>query len=270
MPLRLASRHNLLPVSHRPPPRPVLTGTFTFDKTLTGARGPLLQRGEVTEIFGEAASGKTNFCLSVCVNVAISGKEVVYIDTEGGFCVRRLWEICEERLQGVAGDVGEAVKRVWVWRVGGLEELVGVLRVLEGGWLEGRDFGVVCVDSVGWVGRVCNKKERGRWLLVVVRLLKRLARDFGMAGLVVNQTLSRYPSGRVEGIPVAVAALGDSWAHNCFIRVQFARLWGARKFVARIVKSPMCPQNKVIFRISSRGVDDDDDANDDIDAENRK
>lgn len=52
--------------------------------------------------FGEAGTGKTNICLQVARNVAVTGKKVIYIDTEG---------VSLERLQQMAGDNYEDVMK---------------------------------------------------------------------------------------------------------------------------------------------------------------
>lgn len=48
----------------------------------------------VTEIYGEAGTGKTNFCLQVAREYANTGKKVAYIDTEG-VSLERLEQICK-------------------------------------------------------------------------------------------------------------------------------------------------------------------------------
>uniref|UniRef100_K1QGZ6 DNA repair protein RAD51-like protein 4 n=1 Tax=Magallana gigas TaxID=29159 RepID=K1QGZ6_MAGGI len=55
-----------------------------------------LYTSEVTEIAGEISSGKTQFCLSLCVSVVMKARQnVVFIDTCGGFSADRLTEIAE-------------------------------------------------------------------------------------------------------------------------------------------------------------------------------
>lgn len=73
-------------------------GSQVLDGLLEGG----LEGGAITLLFGEAGSGKTNICLQVARNVAISGKKVIYIDTEG---------VSLERLQQIAGDKYEDVMK---------------------------------------------------------------------------------------------------------------------------------------------------------------
>ena len=54
-------------------------GCATLDYLLEGG----VETGCVTLIYGEAGTGKTNLCLVLARNVALAGKKVIYIDTEG-------------------------------------------------------------------------------------------------------------------------------------------------------------------------------------------
>ena len=73
-------------------------GSKPLDDLLEGG----LEGGAITLLFGEAGSGKTNICLQVARNVALEGKKVVYIDTEG---------VSLERLKQISGDRYEEVMR---------------------------------------------------------------------------------------------------------------------------------------------------------------
>ena len=53
------------------------------------------EAGAVTEIYGEAGSGKTNMCLQLAKAVIQSGKKAVYIDSEG---------LSRDRIQQIFGD----------------------------------------------------------------------------------------------------------------------------------------------------------------------
>ena len=71
-------------------------GSGALDDLLGGG----LEGGAITLLFGEAGSGKTNICLQVARNVALSGKKVIYVDTEG---------VSLERLKQISGDDYEKV-----------------------------------------------------------------------------------------------------------------------------------------------------------------
>jgi len=64
-------------------------GSEPFNKLLAGG----YESGVLTTIYGPASSGKTTACLMASVQAAAT-KKVIYIDSEGGFSVERLAQIC--------------------------------------------------------------------------------------------------------------------------------------------------------------------------------
>ena len=60
-----------------------------LDQLLDGG----IESQAITEIFGEAGTGKTNFCLQASRECAYLGKKVVFIDSEG-VSIERLKQIC--------------------------------------------------------------------------------------------------------------------------------------------------------------------------------
>ncbi len=73
-------------------------GATGLDELLDGG----FEGGAITLLYGEAGTGKTNICLQVAKNVALTGKKVVFIDTEG---------VSLERLKQIAGESYEEVMR---------------------------------------------------------------------------------------------------------------------------------------------------------------
>jgi len=65
-----------------------------LDKLLGGG----LEQKIITELFGEAGTGKTNVCLQAARECALSGKKVAYIDSEG-VSMERLQQIIPEENQ---------------------------------------------------------------------------------------------------------------------------------------------------------------------------
>ncbi|MCK5723178.1 MAG: PhoH family protein, partial [Gammaproteobacteria bacterium] len=54
------------------------SGCQPLDELLGGG----FETGVVTQIFGEAGSGKTNICIQLAVECVKRGKKVIFIDTE--------------------------------------------------------------------------------------------------------------------------------------------------------------------------------------------
>lgn len=64
-------------------------------KSLDDLLGGGIESNTITEIYGEAGSGKTNFCLQASRECSISGQKVAYIDSDG-VSVERLKQICQD------------------------------------------------------------------------------------------------------------------------------------------------------------------------------
>lgn len=62
---------------------------------LDGLLGGGLESGVITRIYGEAGSGKTNFCLQAARQCISSGRKVAYVDTEG-VSVERIRQMCKD------------------------------------------------------------------------------------------------------------------------------------------------------------------------------
>ena len=87
------------------------TGCKNIDELLGGG----FESGTVTQLYGEAGSGKTNICLQVAVDCARKGESVIFIDSEG-FSPERFLQIASSKpllslsgkpLQGLRGRGAE-------------------------------------------------------------------------------------------------------------------------------------------------------------------
>ena len=74
----------------------ISTGT-PLDKLLRGG----YEKDIITTIYGPAGTGKTNLCMMCLAN---QQKKTIYIDTDGGFSVERLKQVCK--------DYKEVLKRI--------------------------------------------------------------------------------------------------------------------------------------------------------------
>jgi len=84
---------------------PLTTGCAPLDELLGGG----LERGAVTQFYGQPAAGKTNVALSAAAHAAAAGDTVVYVDTEGLSPER-----FEQVLSGATDEADEAAARVVV------------------------------------------------------------------------------------------------------------------------------------------------------------
>jgi DNA repair protein RadB len=64
-------------------------------KPLDDLLGGGIESGAITEVYGEAGSGKSNICLQAARECANSGKKVAFIDSEG-VSIERLNQMCKK------------------------------------------------------------------------------------------------------------------------------------------------------------------------------
>lgn len=70
-------------------PRRLELGCEALDELLGGG----VEHGIITNVYGGAGSGKTNFCIQAAVTCVRNGGKVVFIDTEGGFSAERFLQM---------------------------------------------------------------------------------------------------------------------------------------------------------------------------------
>ncbi len=71
----------------------ISTGSKPIDQLLNGG----IEKGLITNVFGESGTGKTNLCVQVAAELAKKEGKTVYIDTEKGFSPERFSQIVEEK-----------------------------------------------------------------------------------------------------------------------------------------------------------------------------
>ena len=164
-------------------------GAASLDDLLGGG----LETGAITLLFGEAGSGKTNICLQVARNVALTDKKVVYIDTEG---------VSLERLQQIAGEVYEEVmKNVLFFEPHSFDEqekfVDKAVRLAE----SSLEVGVIILDSATIHYRLTrNDEERGIRKSLSPQLAKLLAvaRTKDIPVLLTSQVYTDIEKGTFE------------------------------------------------------------------------
>jgi DNA repair protein RadB len=74
----------------------ISAGSYDLNKWLHGG----YESDIISVIYGGSGTGKTNFCLLAAVSQAKKGRKVIFIDTEGGFSVERVRQLCESKEEG--------------------------------------------------------------------------------------------------------------------------------------------------------------------------
>ncbi len=79
----------------------ISAGSYDLNKWLHGG----YESDVVSVIYGSAGCGKTNFCLLAAVSQAKKGNKVVFVDTEGGFSVERIKQLCDDEYEDVLKNI---------------------------------------------------------------------------------------------------------------------------------------------------------------------
>jgi DNA repair protein RadB len=73
--------------------RKLSTGCIGLDKLLQGG----IDRGELTLLYGESATGKTTACIQTATSIASDGFKVLFIDSDHSFTLQRFHQIAGEK-----------------------------------------------------------------------------------------------------------------------------------------------------------------------------
>jgi len=169
----LKQKHNLL---HQMKIERYTSGCEKLDELLGGG----FEVGTVTQIFGEAGSGKTNICLQLAIETVKNGKKVIYIDSEG---------FSPERFEQIAGNgVGKIAKDIIVYEPMNFEQQYTAIKDIE---KVIDKVGVIILDSAATFYRFELDDERDvaliRELANQIAHLLGLARKYGVAVVFTNQ-----------------------------------------------------------------------------------
>merc|ERR1711874_221465 len=150
----------------------------------------------VTELVGEAGSGKTQLCLQLAVNTFLShpgGGQTLILDCDGRVCPSRLVEMCPQE-----ADHQLVLSSVLIRRCGTLSELCSTVDMLMAVLGERKGVKLVIVDSIAWhfrCGWEGDYLARTGVLYRIVQQLHSLAGRRGVGVVVTNHMTTRIEHG---------------------------------------------------------------------------
>lgn len=200
-----------------------------------------IENGSVTLIYGEAGAGKTNFCLQLARNVAVSGSKVAYIDTEG---------LSSERLSQVFTGCEEAIKNLLIFQVHSFYEQSDRIDKVEKLAANGA-ISLVVIDSLTMFYRLSHDDNAVRTDFVrQTEVLLNTARQYDIPILVTSQVYANLMSGGVEFLG------GHALHHNAKTIIRLDKRGEGRR-VAVIIKHRSLPEGRSApYRITETGIED--------------
>jgi len=236
--------------------RQVITTSST---QLDDLLGDGIYTGEITEISGEFASGKTQICFQLSVNVQLSKEmggiegTVYYIDTEGTFSSTRIAQIANERDLNAKA----ILKNIAVTRTYNSDHLMFLIQNSEE-LIVKRNVKLFIIDSIAshfraeYIGDESLVKRQQ----VVMRLaetLKTLVDKYDIAVVVTNQVIATMDESMFDKSPHP--ALGFAWAHRPHQRLLLRKGRGESR-IARMYDSSRLPDRECVFYVTSKGITD--------------
>ncbi|KAF8821802.1 putative Dna repair protein RAD51 [Cardiosporidium cionae] len=233
------------------------TGSVQLDTLLQGG----IETGNITELFGEFRTGKTQLCHTLAVTCQLpveqSGGEgkCLWIDTEGTFR--------PERIVAIASRFGlnssDCLDNVAYARAYNCEHQLELLLEASAMMAESR-FALLIVDSATalyrseYIGRG-ELASRQTHLCKFLRCLQRLADTYGVAVVISNQVVAKVDAMPSmfsnDKLPIG----GNIIAHASQTRL-YLRKGRADSRICKIYDSPSLPEGEAFFLISEGGIND--------------
>lgn len=234
----------------------ISSGSAELDEWLAGG----YETDVITTLYGPAGSGKTNLCLIAATNVALQGKKVIFIDTEGGFSVERLKQLTSE----------EVMRNILLLKPTNFDEQREAFnKLLE----ELKNAGLIIVDGMTMLYRLelgtasTEKNEEkvhavNSALARQLRILSEVARKKNIPIIVTNQVYADFArqeevgegeereKQEAERIHMVGGDLLKYWS-KCLIELQ--NLGSSRK-KAIMRKHRSMPQKEFTFVINDKGI----------------
>lgn len=205
-----------------------------LDKLLEGG----LDADVLTTVFGPAGSGKTNLCILAAISVALSGKKVVYVDTEGGFSVDRFKQLCPEG-SSVLENILFLKPTTFNEQRDSFEKLRNLMN---------DKIGLIIVDSISMLyrlemGKTENVYEVNSILGQQLSFLSEIARKRNIPVMITNQVYADMTGN--AGVKMVG---GDmlKYSSKCLIELQNSNT-NLRKAILR--KHRSLPEKDIMFRI---------------------
>ncbi|KAM6134123.1 DNA repair protein RAD51 homolog 1 isoform 2-T2 [Phoenicopterus ruber ruber] len=220
-----------------------------------------IETGSITELFGEFRTGKTQLCHTLAVTCQLpidrgggEGK-AMYIDTEGTFRPERLLAVAER--YGLSGS--DVLDNVAYARGFNTDHQTQLLYQASAMMAESR-YALLIVDSATALYRT-DYSGRGELaarqmhLARFLRMLLRLADEFGVAVVITNQVVAQVDGAAMFAADPKKPIGGNIIAHASTTRLYLRKGRGETR-ICKIYDSPCLPEAEAMFAINADGVGD--------------
>src|SRR5512137_2967964 len=215
------------------------SGCQSLDLLLGGG----FESGIISQLYGEAGTGKSNIVMQLAVQAVARGLRVIFIDTEG---------FSAERFKQIAGPGAEEMAaKIMIFEPMSLEQQAIAIR--EASKIAGQDLGLIILDSATSLYRVLLEAEDNRsvrrTLTVQLSELQEIARRHRIPIVITNQVYMDIENNSLRPIG------GTGLEHMCKTIV-FLEKRGEGLRRARLIKHRSAPEGGYVdFHLTARGVE---------------
>jgi len=223
----------------------IATGCPPLDALLGGG----VERGTITEFFGEGGSGKSNICMVLARNVARDGKKAILIDTEG-LSLERLFQICGGDKDRAAAEA--LMKNIFIFDARDLDEQEEAVNKSIALAEQLEDIDLIILDSATshyrrYFGTDEEARARQRLGLLITKLL-RCARTRKIPAVITNQVYTDISSDTFEPLG------GHAVSHSSKAILRVDRLGQGRRRVTLEKHRSISEGERAEFTIVQDGI----------------
>lgn len=217
-------------------------GSPVIDSLLRGG----FEKDTITTIYGPSGSGKTNICVLAAATTLLRGKKVIYIDTEGGFCVERMQQISPE-YKTILESCIFFLPTTFTEQKEVFEKLQQVVNA---------DAGLIIVDTISMLyrlelGKTDDIPSVNRELGGQLSVLTEIARKQNIPVLITNQVYANFEDKNRTNM-----VGGDILKYSSKCLIELCRSDDRRSAILR--KHRSLPDGaEVFFRIINEGIIED-------------
>jgi len=223
----------------------VSTGIVPIDKLLDGG----IEDDIITAIYGPSASGKTNIAIITAINVILSGKKAIYVDTEGGLSFERIKQISKDKFE-------EVLKNMYLFQpVNFQEQKRDIYNIYKYVKERKEEVGIIIIDSISMLYRLergdQEVREVNMELAKQLQILAEIARRYKIPVLVTNQVYSLFEER--DKVEVVGGDLIKYWS-KCLVELRILEN-GVRMAILR--KHRYLPEGRSVkFVIKNEGIEE--------------
>ncbi len=220
----------------------------TGSKVLDAMLDKGYEKDVITTIYGPAGAGKTLLCLLCSITMARSGKKVIYVDTEGGFSVERMKQICVS----INHDYKKILDNViFLKPTTFLEQKKSFEKLKE---IVNDKIGLIVVDTIAMLyrlelGKIEEVHEVNRELGRQIAYLTEIARNSNIPILITNQVYHDFDDkDKVNIVGGDILKYGS----KCLIELQITPN-GNRRAILRKHRSIQA-EKEILYKIVEGGI----------------